>query len=47
MAECKLTYYQQSEKVDYFKTPDEGLLLILKGTAEIFIVDDDGKSFAS
>ncbi len=45
MADCKLTYYQQSKKVDYFKTPDEGLLLILKGTAEIFIVDDAGKSF--
>ncbi len=31
--------------MDYFKTPDEGLLLILKGIAEIFIVGDDGKSF--
>ena len=46
MAECKLTYYQKSEKVNYFVTPHEGLLLILKGTAEIFIVGDDGKSFA-
>ena len=46
MAECKLTYYRKAEKVDYFKTPDEGLLLILKGTAEIFIEGNDGKSFA-
>lgn len=45
IAECKLTYYPKSEKVNYFVTPNEGLLLILKGTAEIFIVDDNGKSF--
>ncbi len=46
MAECKLTYYRKAKKVDYFRTPDEGLLLILKGTAEIFIEGNDGKSFA-
>ncbi|WP_342537743.1 DUF294 nucleotidyltransferase-like domain-containing protein [Sporosarcina sp. FSL K6-1540] len=46
MAECKLTYYRKSAKVNYFITPHEGLLLILKGTAEIFIVGDDGHSFA-
>jgi len=46
MAECKITYYQKSGKMDYFRTPHEGLLLILKGSAEVFIVSDDGKSFA-
>lgn len=45
MAECKLTYYQKSGKTNYFRTPQEGLLLILKGSAEVFIVSDDGKSF--
>jgi len=45
MADCKLTYYQKAGKKKYFVTPHEGLLLILKGTAEIFIVGDDGKSF--
>ena len=43
-AECKLNYYRKAEKVDYFKTPDEGILLILKGMAEVFIVVEDGKS---
>lgn len=44
ISQCKLSYYQKAEKVDYFKTPDEGLLLILQGMAEVFIVVEDGKS---
>lgn len=44
MNQCKLSYYRKAEKVDYFKTPDEGLLLILQGMAEVFIVVEDGRS---
>jgi len=44
MSQCKLSYYRKAEKVDYFKTPDEGILLILQGMAEVFIVVEDGKS---
>ena len=44
LAACKLTYYPKFKKVDYFKTPDEGLFIILRGMAEVFITDDAGKS---
>lgn len=44
LAACTLHHYPTSERMAYFKTPDEGLLLILQGMAEIFIKDENGKS---
>ncbi|MFC0561052.1 DUF294 nucleotidyltransferase-like domain-containing protein [Halalkalibacter alkalisediminis] len=34
---CVLKHYNRNEKVLYSKTPREGLLLILKGMAEVFV----------
>jgi len=34
---CVLKHYQKNDKVLYSKTPREGLLLILKGVAEVFV----------
>lgn len=34
---CALKHYKKAEKVLYSKTPREGLLLILKGVAEVFV----------
>ncbi|TWI59807.1 CBS domain-containing protein [Halalkalibacter nanhaiisediminis] len=34
---CALKHYEKAEKVLYSKTPREGLLLILKGVAEVFV----------
>ena len=42
ITECELKYHKKSEKVDYYKTPHEGLFLILKGMAEVFIEAEDG-----
>jgi len=35
-------HYQEAVMVDYFRTPDEGLLLILIGKAEVFIESAEG-----
>ncbi|WP_172372856.1 DUF294 nucleotidyltransferase-like domain-containing protein [Sporosarcina jiandibaonis] len=44
IAECELKYFQSSEKIIYFKTAEEGLFLILEGSAEVFIENNKGLS---
>ncbi|MEK4025202.1 DUF294 nucleotidyltransferase-like domain-containing protein [Sporosarcina sp. FSL W7-1283] len=44
LLECKLKIYENAEKENYFKTPQEGLLIILQGTAEVHIEGQDGSS---
>ncbi|QBQ07163.1 CBS domain-containing protein [Sporosarcina pasteurii] len=44
MTDCQLKHYQQSEKIVYFKTPNEGLFLVLEGKAEVFIESEKGLS---
>ena len=44
MADCQIKHYQQSEKVIYFETPDEGLFLVLEGNAEVYIESKEGQS---
>ena len=44
IADCSLRYYKQSEKITYFKTPDEGLFLVLEGNLEVFIDSEKGQS---
>ncbi len=44
IANCQLKYYKESEKLVYFKTPDEGIILILEGKAEMFIESKAGFS---
>ncbi|MFS0576591.1 DUF294 nucleotidyltransferase-like domain-containing protein [Sporosarcina sp. 179-K 3D1 HS] len=39
---CELKHFPTTEKLDYFRTPQEGLLLILKGAVHIFVKSDDG-----
>lgn len=41
---CELKHYGKSQKVLYSKTPREGLLLILKGVAEVFVSGRDSNS---
>ncbi|WP_100374163.1 DUF294 nucleotidyltransferase-like domain-containing protein [Bacillus sp. FJAT-45037] len=38
---CQFKHYDKSAKVLYSKTPREGLLLILKGMAEVFVSHED------
>lgn len=40
--DCKLKRFPATEQLDYFRTPQEGLLLILKGAVHIFVKSDDG-----
>ncbi|PID20707.1 hypothetical protein CSV61_13125 [Sporosarcina sp. P3] len=44
LLECKLKMYKEAEKSNYFKTPQEGLLIVLKGSAEVQIEGQDGSS---
>ncbi|QUW20719.1 CBS domain-containing protein [Sporosarcina sp. Marseille-Q4063] len=44
IAECELRYYQKSEKIFFFTTADDGLFLILEGSAEVFIENKKGLS---
>jgi CBS domain-containing protein len=44
LAECTLKNYRTVEKMDYFKNPEEGLLLILEGLTEIYIENVEGQS---
>ena len=44
LSECTLKVYRQSKKLTYFRSANEGLFIILKGMAEIFIENEDGKS---
>lgn len=44
LLECKLNFYEEVEKSNYFKTPQEGLLLVLRGSAEVMIEGQDGSS---
>lgn len=44
IADCQLKFYKRSEKLVYFKTPEEGIILILDGKAEMFIESDAGFS---
>lgn len=44
MIDCKLKHYRQAEKLVYFKTPDEGLFLVLSGKVEVFIESEKGLS---
>lgn len=44
IADCSLKHYKQSEKIIYFKTPDEGLFLVLEGNLEVFIESEKGQS---
>lgn len=44
IANCQLKHYEKSEKIVYFKTPDEGIVLILEGKAEVFIEGESGLS---
>lgn len=44
IADCQLKFYNKSEKLVYFKTPDEGIILILDGKAEMFIESAAGFS---
>ncbi|ARD47249.1 DUF294 nucleotidyltransferase-like domain-containing protein [Sporosarcina sp. P33] len=39
---CKLKVYEEAEKSNYFKTPQEGLLIVLEGSAEVMIEGQDG-----
>lgn len=41
---CKLKIYEKAEKSNYFKTPQEGLLIMLQGSAEVQIEGQDGSS---
>ncbi|PIC65193.1 hypothetical protein CSV79_02695 [Sporosarcina sp. P13] len=41
---CKLRFYDKAEKSNYFKKPEEGLLLVLQGSAEVLIEGQDGSS---
>jgi CBS domain-containing protein len=41
LVQCVLKHYKKDEKVLYSKTPREGLLLILKGVAEVFVAAGD------
>lgn len=44
LTECTLKYYRTVETVNYFKNPEEGLLLILQGLTEVYIENVDGQS---
>ena len=44
LSECTLKVYRKSKKLTYFRSANEGLFIILKGMAEIFIENEDGKS---
>lgn len=44
MKQCKLKKYSKYKKLDYFRAPEEGLLLVIKGAVEVFIESDDGMS---
>ena len=44
MTVCTLKYYRKSEKLVFFKTPEEGLFLVLDGKAEVFIESKKGLS---
>ncbi|WP_153730713.1 DUF294 nucleotidyltransferase-like domain-containing protein [Sporosarcina obsidiansis] len=44
LMDCKLKIYEKAEKSNYFKTPQEGLLIILQGSAEVHIEGQDGSS---
>lgn len=39
---CHLRHYEKAETSNYFKTPKEGLLLILQGAAQVYIESEDG-----
>ena len=39
---CELKHYKTSEKITYSKKPQEGLLLIVKGAAEVFVETEVG-----
>lgn len=41
---CKLTFNEEAERSNYFKTPQEGLLIILQGSAEVQIEGQDGSA---
>ena len=41
---CVLKVNDEAEKSNYFKTPEEGLLIVLKGSAEVQIEGQDGTS---
>ncbi|USK86014.1 DUF294 nucleotidyltransferase-like domain-containing protein [Peribacillus asahii] len=43
MDDCELQYYRKSEKIPYSKHPHEGLLLILKGSAEVLVEAENGR----
>ncbi|WP_153722961.1 DUF294 nucleotidyltransferase-like domain-containing protein [Sporosarcina cascadiensis] len=44
LIDCRLKLYERAEKSNYFKTPQEGLLIILQGSAEVQIEGQDGSS---
>lgn len=44
LARCEFKQYEKSVKSNYFREPEEGLLLILKGTTEVYIDSEDGTS---
>lgn len=42
--QCELKKSKKSERLTYFKTPHEGILIILEGKVEVFIDSEDGLS---
>lgn len=44
LLDCALKINDEAEKSNYFKTPEEGLLIVLKGSAEVQIEGQDGTS---
>lgn len=44
IVKCQLNTYQKGEKIVYFKDPDEGLLVVLAGRAEVYIESEQGLS---
>ncbi|MDV6377488.1 DUF294 nucleotidyltransferase-like domain-containing protein [Sporosarcina sp. GW1-11] len=44
LTSCKLKFYDKAEKSNYFKKPEEGLVLVLQGSAEVLIEGQDGSS---
>lgn len=41
---CPVNTHQKGEKIVYFKNPDEGLLVVLAGRAEVYIESEQGLS---
>lgn len=42
--QCELKHYEKGDRLTYFKTPDEGILMVLEGKIDVFIDREDGLS---